>query len=1172
MNKYYICSLVATLLTLGACSYDDPFATNRNPGDESLQIKLQGQIEQLNLSRANDMGFAGGDKIGVYVVDFNDDGTPGKLSSDSGNALNVGFTFNEDYNDWSGDSQLYFKDDKTSADFYAYYPYIENPGNVEKLPFSVAANQNSEADSRELSGYEASDFLWANTSGVTPKTPIVNLNFTHRMAGIDVRLVEGSGFEGSEWNNLDKSVIVTNTIPDSEIDLSSGIVSIAGSEKKPITAAQHGDQFRAVVVPQNMEPDTRLLSITVDGQSYHFSRPEKREYQSGKLHRFTIQVNKRSAGGDYFLKLIDESVTDWESDLESHNGKAKEYIVIEIPAGSSFELAVKQAGMNPEKVTSLKIVGEMNGNDVYYLRNNFKNIEAINMKEVILRDARADSESYALDYVIPEDAFNGLLRLTTFVFPDKLKIIGKTAFRNTNLSGSLILPEGLEKIMPEAFNNWQGYTTSTTNLSGALDLPSTIKYIGRSAFQNCDFSGDLVLPEGLEFIGDEAFRDCSNLTGELHFPSSLKNLGTYSFMGCRYLTGTLELPRGITKIPSVAGYDAGPKLKAIRFPDSPVEIDEFAFYNLPIQGGLVLPATVEKINNSAFARTQITSIRLPENLESMGTEVFMNCTSLVDTVVIPSKIEVIPEGTFSGCQQLQAVVLPKKLLKIKAHAFSGCHALTYLRCLATTPPEIDEVSFNGVEKDNFVIEVPEESVELYRNAPGWREFKRISSYRNFVARPTKYNVLNIGGEKEIILNADGKWKMTSCPEWCKVTPTSGNMKTTLKLTVNPLSHGAAPRKGDIVFELEDAAKHTTTVNVGQYDYQYDENQCIQLQKATTGSGIDIFLCGDGYDALDISSGIYLEDMTQEMNYIFTVEPYTTYRSYFNVYTAFALSEDSGIEDVNHWRNTKFHTQLKYGTDRAETMWEMVFDYCAATCPQITNRPDPKVGAILVSNTESYEGKTYVAGENFVSLVTKSSEPYPNDARGIIHHEVCGHGLARLADEYVYHKAFINKCPCTCCGHVNELQNLHASGFGLNVSLESGYKKVPWSHLIFDSRYGDVVDIYEGAYFHSRGVFRSEYNSCMNNNIPYFSAWQRELAVKRIKSLAGEPFNFEEFVRLDSREFGASAANTRAPAAIGNPGHHCSGPKIIKNYKFGKSRKNISKKNSSATSSTNRSKK
>ena len=55
--------------------------------------------------------------------------------------------------------------------------------------------------------------------------------------------------------------------------------------------------------------------------------------------------------------------------------------------------------------------------------------------------------------------------------------------------------------------------------------------------------------------------------------------------------------------------------------------------------------------------------------------------------------------------------------------------------------------------------------------------------------------------------------------------------------------------------------------------------------------------------------------------------------------------------------------------------------------------------------------------------------------------------------------------------------------------------------------------------HGRGVFRSEVNSCMNNNVPYFSTISRQAIVERIMRYAGETFNFETFVGKDSRAWG-----------------------------------------------------
>ena len=157
----------------------------------------------------------------------------------------------------------------------------------------------------------------------------------------------------------------------------------------------------------------------------------------------------------------------------------------------------------------------------------------------------------------------------------------------------------------------------------------------------------------------------------------------------------------------------------------------------------------------------------------------------------------------------------------------------------------------------------------------------------------------------------------------------------------------------------------------------------------------------------------------------------------------------------------------------------------------------------------------------IAFCPLSTYDYPLDTRGVVQHEAGGHGFGKLGDEYIYHNAFIDACGCSCCGHVPEFNSAKSLGWYDNLSLTGKMHNVGWSHLIFDDRYSDIVDIYEGGYMHNRGVFRSEQNSCMNNDIPYYSTISRESIVKRIKRYAGETFSFEEFVRNDKRDAGTA---------------------------------------------------
>lgn len=1152
MKTFLRYGLLASLpMALAGCT-DHELQGGDSLQGEDFKISLIAEIDQLNETRADDSGFADADRIGLYAVPRDKQGIPGSLTDEDNIGNNVAYTFSESGYQWTGDRDLYFPDDKTEVDFYSYYPYTTKIETPESYFFSVQKNQNGDGSDGKMPPYEKSDFLWGSVAGITSKSGKVNITFRHMLSAVKVTLTKGEGFTDDEWLALDKSVMAQGTIHDCHIDLSSGKVTPDGSGvPRPVMLNNCGGCHRGVVVPQQVAAGATLLTINVGADSYAFVRKEAMTYMPSKMHNFTIDVSKKTAGGKYEYTLTSESVTPWESDPISHNGKMKEYVVVNVPSAGEFEEAIKNAGIDPVELVNLKVTGEMGEGDFYFLRTRCKFLEALNLREVTLRHSGAGEywEDWQ-DYTIPNSACEGMEYLTTVVFPEKLKRIGQLAFRSTNLSGSLVFPEGLEYIGGSAFSNWGAYTSSNTNLSGTLTLPSTLKYIGGSAFENCDFTGELVLPEGLEFIGAAAFTNCRYMTGEIHLPSTLKELGGNAFSGMKGITGHIDMPRGQNYVPSLGM----PGINSVTLPDAPEKICFGAFWDVPLKGDLVIPESVRVIEANAFPGTKLSHIFFPPELEFLEDNVCSWNHFLIDTVTVPSKVIIIKERAFAFCEKIDAVILPKSLEKIGREAFAGCTSLTYLRCDATVPPTLDESAFNGVAKDNFTIEVPEKSVDLYRQAPGWKEFRRIAAYKNFVARPSKYNVLNKGGKLEIILNADGDWELTDLPSWCHVDKKSGSKKTIINLTVDPMNHGSENRFGKVNFKLKnDSYGHETHINVGQYDYEYDEDQYLQLQKASKGSGIDIFFCGDGYDAIDISNGTYLMDMTQEMEYLFGVEPYTTYRDYFNVYTSFALSEDSGVEDVNHWRRTKFHSaNTGRDADGLRTDWMGAMNYCAETVPPIIEKPHPRVGCILVVNTTAYEGVTYL-GESFCSVVTKSDSSYPFDARGVLQHEAGGHGIGWLGDEYIYHMADIYKCPCTCCNHADNLRSDHSWGYALNLTLDGSFKGVPWYHLLKHPSYTDIVDIYDGGYFHKKGVYRSEHNSCMNNNVPYFSTWSRQLIVGRILDWAGESFSLDSFYAKDSREYGKDFTQATRSNALDAyiPARPGKAPVRITNYKFGK---------------------
>ncbi len=76
---------------------------------------------------------------------------------------------------------------------------------------------------------------------------------------------------------------------------------------------------------------------------------------------------------------------------------------------------------------------------------------------------------------------------------------------------------------------------------------------------------------------------------------------------------------------------------------------------------------------------------------------------------------------------------------------------------------------------------------------------------------------------------------------------------------------------------------------------------------------------------------------------------------------------------------------------------------------------------------------------------------------------------------------------------------------------------------------------------------------MNNNVPYFSTWCRQLIVEHIMKMAGEKFNIDDFYAKDNRAIGRDFTSTTRSLvndayAFAPKGH---APVMIKNYKFGK---------------------
>ena len=1096
-----------------------------SPDATSHKVLIEGNIDQRDNTRVDDSGFCAGDVVGIYLVNYDGD-TPGTLLLEDNQADNVKFTLAED-GTWDSEYDIYYKDDDTKVDFFGYYPYAQ-PSSIEAYPFEVAKDQTKEAGHGQMAAYEASDFLWAKAENITPTENRVSMRFQHKMSSVRVRLVQGDGWaDEAEFAAVKKEVLVSNTIRKSTIDLATGEVTPTGDVPLDgIIPVKDGDAFRAIVVPQSVAAGENVLVITIDGHPRFFARNEVTEYLPGKITTFDLKIKKTANTGDYELELVGFSIMDWEADNVSHQDDAREYVVVHCPVAGQLERTmVDRLEMDVTAIKNLKLTGSIGEADYTFMRTKMTSLMRLNLKEV---------ESLINGvYQIPSSAFSGKTTLIKCVLPDKLERIEVGAFSGTSLTGTVQLPEGLKYVSGFSrtkITNVQFPSTlevigsnafsSCKSLMCELSLPASLKILAERAFSDSAIKGNLALPELLEEIGTYAFDNCHNLTGSLVIPNKIRVISNSSFAGCGF-TGNLTLPMGLT------------------------EIQSSAFSGTKFKGELNIPSTVTTIGGYAFASTEFNgTLILPNELISLGSNAFNGCWRLSGVVEIPENIIAIPSQLFYDCKNIEGIVLHKDVEVIEAQAFANCFYVSSIVSKAKNPPTIASSAFNGVAKDNFTLEVPEESIKKYQFASGWSEFKRIEAHREFSISRNLLRVLNNEHSKTFVMRAPAgeAWSVENCPEWVTVTPSSGVGKTDVTITVNEMAAGDvgtfqtgtvnssgkvdysthAGRSGEVVFLLEEKDYRVSTI-VEQYDYQYGDGDLITLQEKGVGNGVNIVIMGDCFDAKDISEGKYFKAMQDAYTYFFDIEPYLTYKDYFNVYAVVGMSADSGMGTVNTIREARFGSQYTLN-EGVSPDFETVF---AGACVAPINDDVATTLVILVENSNEYSGLCYMYGDgSAVAVVPMSTDPAPYDFRGLIHHEAGGHGFGKLADEYIYHNAFIQACGCMCCGHTDAINTMKSYGFYPNISLTGSMQEVPWSHMIYDPQYSNVVDVYEGAYMHTRGVWRSEATSCMNNNIAYYNAISREAMVKRIMKYACEEYSFEAFKALDHESLPSTSA-TRA---------------------------------------------
>lgn len=109
----------------------------------------------------------------------------------------------------------------------------------------------------------------------------------------------------------------------------------------------------------------------------------------------------------------------------------------------------------------------------------------------------------------------------------------------------------------------------------------------------------------------------------------------------------------------------------VLLPPTLKKIGTYAFQGTALTS-VNIPDNVETIEESAFSQVkQLQEVHLPDSLTSLGRYAFASCRSL-RTVKIPTKLKEIPWYAFDGCKSLQSVELHDSITGIGDYAFRNC--------------------------------------------------------------------------------------------------------------------------------------------------------------------------------------------------------------------------------------------------------------------------------------------------------------------------------------------------------------------------------------------------------------------------------------------------------------------------------------------------------------------
>lgn len=294
MKKNFLFAIALVALSVSCEDVPD----NMEPNENGIPIN----ISLSPLSKVSGDSFENGDMVGLYVSNFVNGES--EILQTSGNYVdNAKFTKNAE--GWSPEKQLFWEDNTTPADFYAYYPYDEIE-DVTAHQFSVLSNQST------LENQNASYFLIGKVTGVSPTDKPIVIETKHMMSSLNIYFNFDESLSEEEITTYNIRNVRVNVQTDAVINLSTGEIRGVGYHNG-IIPYYDGTCYKAVVVPQTQTIDDGLISFTANGVEYSIG------YDISLLpntqHNLTVTIRKDKVNSN-----VSFSLGSWEVDTEEYMG------------------------------------------------------------------------------------------------------------------------------------------------------------------------------------------------------------------------------------------------------------------------------------------------------------------------------------------------------------------------------------------------------------------------------------------------------------------------------------------------------------------------------------------------------------------------------------------------------------------------------------------------------------------------------------------------------------------------------------------------------------------------------------------------------------------------------------------------------------------------------------